>query len=83
MLPVDNLKLRDVEKGFMSSKHIFALFNTEQRYTDTSVHRAVEARGRIYTILVKRIRDECFERPAPASDSCPLRIIVGGGIENS
>ncbi|KGL80997.1 Dynamin-1, partial [Tinamus guttatus] len=30
MLPVDNLKLRDVEKGFMSSKHIFALFNTEQ-----------------------------------------------------
>ncbi|XP_054896069.1 dynamin-1a isoform X9 [Poeciliopsis prolifica] len=31
MLPVDNLRLRDVEKGFMSSKHIFALFNTEQR----------------------------------------------------
>ncbi|XP_056111073.1 dynamin-1a isoform X3 [Rhinichthys klamathensis goyatoka] len=31
MLQVDNLKLRDVEKGFMSSKHIFALFNTEQR----------------------------------------------------
>lgn len=32
MLSVDNLKLRDVEKGFMSSKHIFALFNTEQRW---------------------------------------------------
>lgn len=31
MLPLDNLKLRDVEKGFMSSKHIFAIFNTEQR----------------------------------------------------
>ncbi|TKC38101.1 hypothetical protein EI555_002033 [Monodon monoceros] len=31
MLSVDNLKLRDVEKGFMSSKHVFALFNTEQR----------------------------------------------------
>ncbi|XP_053086214.1 dynamin-1a isoform X5 [Pangasianodon hypophthalmus] len=31
MLQVDNLKLRDVEKSFMSSKHIFALFNTEQR----------------------------------------------------
>ncbi|XP_077133777.1 dynamin-3 isoform X2 [Ranitomeya variabilis] len=31
MLPLDNLKIRDVEKGFMSSKHIFALFNTEQR----------------------------------------------------
>lgn len=31
MLPLDNLKLRDVEKGFMSSKYIFALFNTEQR----------------------------------------------------
>ncbi|XP_074485260.1 dynamin-2 isoform X2 [Sebastes fasciatus] len=31
MLPLDNLKLRDAEKGFMSSKHVFAIFNTEQR----------------------------------------------------
>uniref|UniRef100_UPI0037E76C76 dynamin 3a isoform X1 n=1 Tax=Semicossyphus pulcher TaxID=241346 RepID=UPI0037E76C76 len=31
MLPLDNLKLRDVEKGFMSSKFLFALFNTELR----------------------------------------------------
>uniref|UniRef100_A0A8C1SEG7 Dynamin-2 n=1 Tax=Cyprinus carpio TaxID=7962 RepID=A0A8C1SEG7_CYPCA len=31
MLPLDNLKLRDIEKSFMSSKHVFALFNTEQR----------------------------------------------------
>ncbi|KAM9459862.1 dynamin-3-like [Salvelinus alpinus] len=31
MLPLDNLKVRDVEKGFMSSKHAFAIFNTEQR----------------------------------------------------
>ncbi|XP_054597255.1 dynamin-2 isoform X3 [Nothobranchius furzeri] len=31
MLPLDNLKLRDVEKGFMSTKHIFAIFNIEQR----------------------------------------------------
>ncbi|XP_053711557.1 dynamin-2-like isoform X4 [Synchiropus splendidus] len=31
MLPLDNLKLRDIEKGFMSSKHVFAIFNTEQR----------------------------------------------------
>ncbi|XP_045887354.1 dynamin-3 isoform X3 [Micropterus dolomieu] len=31
MLPLDNLKLRDVEKGFMSTKHVFGIFNTEQR----------------------------------------------------
>uniref|UniRef100_A0A8C6TTS0 Dynamin-2 n=1 Tax=Neogobius melanostomus TaxID=47308 RepID=A0A8C6TTS0_9GOBI len=31
MLPLDNLKLRDVERGFMSTKHVFAIFNTEQR----------------------------------------------------
>ncbi|XP_059892571.1 dynamin-3 isoform X4 [Gadus macrocephalus] len=31
MLPLDNLKLRDVEKGFMSAKHVFAIFNTESR----------------------------------------------------
>ncbi|PWA17660.1 hypothetical protein CCH79_00008133 [Gambusia affinis] len=41
MLPLDNLKLRDVEKGFMSTKHIFAIFNIEQRnvYKD---HRQIE-----------------------------------------
>lgn len=32
MLPLDNLKLRDVEKGFMSSKYVFAIFNTELRF---------------------------------------------------
>uniref|UniRef100_A0A665WD74 Interferon-induced GTP-binding protein Mx n=1 Tax=Echeneis naucrates TaxID=173247 RepID=A0A665WD74_ECHNA len=37
MLPLDNLKLRDVEKGFMSSKHVFAIFNTEQRYRSCRV----------------------------------------------
>uniref|UniRef100_A0A4W5PLW5 Dynamin-2 n=1 Tax=Hucho hucho TaxID=62062 RepID=A0A4W5PLW5_9TELE len=31
MLPLDNLKLRDVEKGFMSTKHVFGIFNTESR----------------------------------------------------
>nr|XP_033781416.1 dynamin-2 isoform X7 [Geotrypetes seraphini] len=31
MLPLDNLKIRDVEKGFMSNKHVFAIFNIEQR----------------------------------------------------
>lgn len=31
MLPLDNLKIRDVEKGFMSTKHIFGIFNTESR----------------------------------------------------
>ncbi|XP_029988017.1 dynamin 3a isoform X1 [Sphaeramia orbicularis] len=31
MLPLDNLKLRDTEKGFMSSKFAFAIFNTELR----------------------------------------------------
>lgn len=54
MLPVDNLKLRDVEKGFMSSKHIFALFNTEQRYARISTGQAVEARDRIYVIFYRK-----------------------------
>ncbi|XP_048869014.1 dynamin-2-like isoform X1 [Brienomyrus brachyistius] len=31
MLLLDNLKIRDIEKGFMSNKHTFAIFNTEQR----------------------------------------------------
>ncbi|XP_077440178.1 dynamin 3a isoform X2 [Vanacampus margaritifer] len=31
MLPLDNLKVRDVERGFMSSKFAFALFHSESR----------------------------------------------------
>jgi dynamin GTPase len=31
MLPLDNLKLRDLEAGFMSRRHMFALYNNENR----------------------------------------------------
>ncbi|XP_044729095.1 dynamin isoform X5 [Chrysoperla carnea] len=31
MLPLDGLKLRDIEQGFMSRRHMFALFNAEGR----------------------------------------------------
>merc|ERR1719266_1303430 len=31
MLPLDNLKLRDLEAGFMSRRHMFAIYNPEGR----------------------------------------------------
>lgn len=31
MLPLDGLKIRDIEGGFMSRRHTFALFNPEGR----------------------------------------------------
>ena len=31
MLPLDGLKVRDIETGFMSKKSAFALFNAEAR----------------------------------------------------
>lgn len=31
MLPLDQLKLRDIEQGFMSRRHTFGLFNPEGR----------------------------------------------------
>nr|CAH7730574.1 unnamed protein product [Callosobruchus chinensis] len=31
MLPLDGLKLRDIEQGFMSRRHMFAIFNPEGR----------------------------------------------------
>lgn len=31
MIPLDGLKLRDIEQGFMSRKHTFALFNPDGR----------------------------------------------------
>ncbi len=32
MLALDNIKVRDIESGFMSRKHQFALFNIDNRY---------------------------------------------------
>lgn len=31
MLPLDGLKIKDVEQGFMSRRHTYALFNPEGR----------------------------------------------------
>jgi len=31
LLPLDGLKLRDVESGFMSRRHLFSLFNPDGR----------------------------------------------------
>ncbi|KAF6035991.1 dyn-1 [Bugula neritina] len=33
LLPLDNIKVKDVDSGFMSKRHNFALFNTEGRNT--------------------------------------------------
>lgn len=33
MLPLEGLRIRDVEGGIFSSRHLFALFNPEQRYS--------------------------------------------------
>lgn len=43
MMPLDNLKFRDMERGFMSSKFVFALFNTELRFV--FVHEANNGRS--------------------------------------
>ena len=37
MLPLDNLKVRDIEEGFMSRRHKFALFNTESRQVPANI----------------------------------------------
>lgn len=46
MLPLDNLKVRDVEKSFMSSKHIFCIFNTESRLVVGVLSRVFVGAGR-------------------------------------
>ena len=34
MLPLENLKIRDVEGGFMAKRPQFAIFNTDSKYVD-------------------------------------------------
>lgn len=42
MLPLDSLKLRDIEQGFMSRRHTFALFNPEGRNIYKVHNRIIE-----------------------------------------
>ncbi|XP_030063789.1 dynamin-1 isoform X2 [Microcaecilia unicolor] len=72
MLPVDNLKLRDVEKGFMSSKHIFALFNTEQRnvYKDyRQLELACETQEEVDSWKASFLRAGVYPERAATGDS--------------
>uniref|UniRef100_A0A4W6CXK7 Interferon-induced GTP-binding protein Mx n=1 Tax=Lates calcarifer TaxID=8187 RepID=A0A4W6CXK7_LATCA len=76
MLQVDNLKLRDVEKGFMSSKHIFALFNTEQRnvYKDyRQLELACESQEDVDAWKASFLRAGVY----------PERVVGDGGDDNS
>uniref|UniRef100_A0A668VDH0 Interferon-induced GTP-binding protein Mx n=1 Tax=Oreochromis aureus TaxID=47969 RepID=A0A668VDH0_OREAU len=79
MLQVDNLKLRDVEKGFMSSKHIFALFNTEQRnvYKDyRQLELACESQEDVDAWKASFLRAGVYpERVTPASSSFILHFM--------
>ena len=53
MLPLDGLKLRDIEQGFMSRRHTFALFNPEGR----NVYKVRKSYfQRIFGIQILKIR---------------------------
>uniref|UniRef100_A0A803SY62 dynamin GTPase n=1 Tax=Anolis carolinensis TaxID=28377 RepID=A0A803SY62_ANOCA len=67
MLPVDNLKVRDIEKSFMSSKHIFALFNTEQRCYLLSLKCKIGGFGRIW-----KEDDQCWSSKSRENGSDSL-----------
>ena len=43
MLPLDGLKLRDLESGFMTRRHMFAIYNPEGRnvFKDFKVGRRI------------------------------------------
>ncbi|XP_018419545.1 PREDICTED: dynamin-1 isoform X6 [Nanorana parkeri] len=72
MLPLDNLKLRDIEKGFMSSKFIFALFNTEQRnvYKDyRQLELACDTQEEVDSWKASFLRAGVYPERAGASES--------------
>ncbi|RXN23955.1 dynamin-2 isoform X3 [Labeo rohita] len=63
MLPLDNLKVRDVEKSFMSSKHMFAIFNTEQReseFKDVMISDVVRLEEVLHAGERVHLSDGCF-----------------------
>lgn len=51
MLPLDGLKLRDIEQGFMSRRHMFALFNPDGR----NVYKVICLAFQFFTVFFKNI----------------------------
>lgn len=60
MLPLDGLKIRDIESGFMSRRHTFALFNPDQRsvffQTITLIHIEISFINLQNNSLQKRVQ---------------------------
>lgn len=88
MMPLDNLKFRDAERGFMSSKFVFALFNTELRFV--SVLEANNARAVGVSVAFRSSFDPVLatgtEKKASAGSSglgflfyTSRNMLVGGG----
>lgn len=88
MMPLDNLKFRDAERGFMSSKFVFALFNTELRFV--SVLEANNGRAVGVSVAFRSSFDPVLatgtEKKASAGSSglgflfyTSRNMLVGGG----
>ena len=58
MLPLDQLKLRDIESSFMSRRHMFAIYNPEGRnvFKDFKVGTAVQGIERELTSMMLKCR---------------------------
>lgn len=52
MLPLDGLKLRDIEQGFMSRRHMFALFNPDGRNVYKVKRNKQEVNRLVYLLYV-------------------------------
>lgn len=71
MLPLDNLKLRNVDRGFMSSKFVFALFNTELRFVFDEEESVRKGSSAPVTCWLRAFWDICQRREG-SHQSCAL-----------
>lgn len=73
MLALDNLKVRDMESGFMSRKHQFAIFNTDSRnvYKDyKQLELSAENQEDVDSWKASLLRAGVYpERPQESSDT--------------
>ena len=75
MLPLDGLKLRDIESSFMSRRHMFAIYNPEGRNVFKDFKVSIPFSNKLFCLRLQWDFTVLLDNPAAHQDHCGRSLI--------
>ena len=75
MLPLDGLKLRDIESSFMSRRHMFAIYNPEGRNVFKDFKVSIPFSNKLFCLRLQWDFTVLLDNPAAHQDHCGRCLI--------